>query len=194
MTDKTDMTDNIEESILPENGDADTSDSAKTTDGESVVEAYADAVEEVEGDLKQTSGETSADECEKEQNGTSAADGFEQDIYELIKSFPHLRCYEDVSQLPGGERYIQLRAAGLSPDEAYLAVNGRREIESRAEFDRIQRGQHELDHMKAAVHGGATPQRLMSEAQRRSARATIGADISDAELESLWKKVFGDEG
>lgn len=201
-----------------ENGTAiDTSDAAEAVGGLTVsVTAVTDGIEqdevggqasdaeneEYEADEGAESSDTLADGAQNADAETSAdfsaetsadvSSDLSADLYELVKLFPRVRRFSDISAIPGAKRYAELRAAGLSSEEAYLAVNGRDELALRGESERIQRGQRELSHVTAAVHGGSTPHRLMTEAQRRAARATIGTDISDAELDMLWKKVYGE--
>lgn len=74
------------------------------------------------------------------------------------------------------ERYRQLKALGLSTEEAYRATARQRAADTRS-------------HLSGAVGNAAPPRRGgISEQELRSARELLG-DISDAEIRRLYKRV-----
>ena len=99
------------------------------------------------------------------------------DVDALAKEFPELSGLTDISELNKSERYLELRALGLTPEEAYLATRTRvgRE-DTRA-------------HLRTAVPGRASsPISSMSARQMEEARELFHG-MSDAEIRSLYKKV-----
>jgi hypothetical protein len=74
------------------------------------------------------------------------------------------------------ERYRQLRALGLSTEEAYRATARRRAADNRS-------------HLSGAVGNAAPPRRGgISEQELRSVRELLG-NVSDAEIRRLYKRV-----
>ena len=74
------------------------------------------------------------------------------------------------------DRYRQLKALGLSTEEAYRATARQRAADTRS-------------HLSGAVGNAAPPRRGgISEQELRSARELLG-DISDAEIRRLYKRV-----
>lgn len=94
---------------------------------------------------------------------------------ELGKFFPGIT-EESAEAVCDPERYRQLRALGLSTEEAYRATARQRAADNRS-------------HLSGAVGSAAPPRRGgISEQELRSARELLG-DISDAEIRRLYKRV-----
>ena len=94
---------------------------------------------------------------------------------ELGEFFPGIT-EESADAVCNLERYRQLRALGLSTEEAYRATARQRAQDSRS-------------HLSGAVGSAAPPRRGgISEQELRSARELLG-DISDAEIRRLYKRV-----
>jgi hypothetical protein len=100
-----------------------------------------------------------------------------EDIDTLAQEFPELSSLNDLSELHSFERYTELRAAGATAVEAYLATAKRTvKQDSRA-------------HLRSTVSAAASiPGGAMSARQLREARE-IFTGMSDDEIRSLYKKV-----
>lgn len=100
-----------------------------------------------------------------------------EDMRELIAMFPHLAGKTSVAELENPLRYAALRDLGLSPREAYLATS--------APIHRYDNRSH---------LSGAVPRRagsasdMLGAAELASARELF-ADLSDREIQKLYKKV-----
>ena len=97
-------------------------------------------------------------------------------LFELCEVYPELTC-ENADALCNIERYRELRALGLSVEEAYRATAKKRPAtDNRA-------------HLSVSVGGGGVPtSHGISEPELRSARE-IFSGMSDAEIRRLYKRV-----
>ena len=100
---------------------------------------------------------------------------FEARLAELCELLPGIT-EESADAVCDLERYRQLKALGLSTEEAYRATARQRAADTRS-------------HLSGAVGNAAPPRRGgISEQELRSARELLG-DISDAEIRRLYKRV-----
>ena len=97
-------------------------------------------------------------------------------LTELCESYPELTP-ESATALCNLDRYCELRALGLSVEEAYRATAKKKpSIDNRS-------------HLSVSVGGGGAPSSHgISEPELRSARE-IFSDMSDAEIRRLYKRV-----
>ena len=97
-------------------------------------------------------------------------------LFELCEVYPELTC-ENADALCNIERYRELRALGLSVEEAYRATSKRKVTsDSRS-------------HLSVSVGGGGAPSSHgIPEPEMRSARELF-SDMSDAEIRRLYKRV-----
>ena len=101
----------------------------------------------------------------------------EDDIAVLSAKHPELGRCESPEELIRVERYEELRALGLSEEEAYLATARR------------ARRPDNRQHLTSSVTGGVgSPSSAMSERELRAARELFYG-MSDAEIRRLYKKV-----
>ena len=100
----------------------------------------------------------------------------ESDLNTLRAEFPELGDIKQITDLNNPLRYAALRDLGLTPEEAYLATAKRRSQDTRA-------------HLRSA-HGrnASTPLGMMSQHELSVARELF-PDISDADIQRLYKKV-----
>ena len=123
---------------------------------------------EAEPDIGATADETAT-------VGAENGDGAPDICAELGEFFPGIT-EESADAVCNLERYRQLKALGLSTEEAYRATARQRTADSRS-------------HLSGAVGSAAPPRRGdISEQELRSARELLG-DISDAEIRRLYKRV-----
>ena len=100
----------------------------------------------------------------------------ESDLAALRAEFPELKGIGDITELNNPLRYAALRDLGLSPAEAYMATAKRRTQDTRS-------------HLKSAHGRSATaPTGMMSQYELASARELF-PNMSDADLQRLYKKV-----
>lgn len=104
----------------------------------------------------------------------------EEDLLALRAAVPELRDAESLSALSDPGRYGELREAGLSPLEAYLATEGRRLL-SRPRDNRA----HLVSSLgrTASAAGGR-----ISAAELHAAR-DLFPGLGDGEIEALWRRV-----
>lgn len=97
-------------------------------------------------------------------------------LFELCEVYPEITC-ENADDLCNIERYRELRALGLSVEEAYRATSKRKVAsDSRS-------------HLSVSVGGGGVPSSHgISEPELRSAR-DIFSGMSDSEIRRLYKRV-----
>ena len=103
----------------------------------------------------------------------------EEDLAAIRAAAPELALPRSLSELRDPARYGELREAGLTPLEAYLAVEGRR----------LQRPPHGgRDHLapsvsRTAARGGGR----IATGELLAAR-DLFPSLSDGEIESLWRR------
>ena len=126
--------------------------------------------------------EASASESdEKESGGSNAAVDYgeieRQDLEELRIAFPHLKDVKSITELSNPLRYAALRDLGLTPKEAYLATN-----EPIHRYDT-------RSHLRSSVpRGASTPSGVLPAHELEAARELF-SDLSDREIQKLYKKV-----
>lgn len=101
------------------------------------------------------------------------------DMEELKSSIRTLPSDFSVTDLKNPIRYGALRDMGLSPTEAYLATGGR----ARAQDNRA--------HLTASVPGAAAKRNLDIPRGELKIAREIFSDMSEAELQKLYRKVSG---
>ena len=101
----------------------------------------------------------------------------EADLAELKSEFPELAGVESLTDVEGATRYGALRDLGLTPAEAYKAT-------------RVTPVRHNTrSHLSSAVpRMAASPRDCISREELRTMRGIFG-DLSDADLNRLYKKV-----
>lgn len=112
------------------------------------------------------------------------------DVSELCASFP-----EFYSSLSGGinemndyAKYCKMRGKGLTPTEAFYATNGESVAKLRLEAMKKKQQSLQKSHVRSAIAETELSHSVMTEAQKRHARASLGVSISDSELERLWRR------
>ena len=130
-----------------------------------------------------TDGNVIATETTVAYDSFSSAQG---ELERLTEAFPMLWQTERLEDIPEYERYVALRAMGLDEVEAFGAAAARRlsEAEKRR---RLAAGKA---HLRPIVSSSSHTQSMLSEEQKRFARATLGKNLSDAELERLWSRAM----
>ena len=98
-----------------------------------------------------------------------------EDLLSLRREFPELCDISSITELPNPIRYGALRDLGLEPREAYLATSSPR-IHGKA-------------HLRSHVPGGAASQKGSMPIQELSAARELFGNLTDAELQRLYKKV-----
>ena len=101
------------------------------------------------------------------------------DVAELKSTFPELEELNSITELKNPMRYAALRDLGLSPKEAYLATEETRRPA------RYNNRSHLVGAVPAQSYGNYLS---MTKNELESARQIFG-DLSDAELQRLYKKV-----
>lgn len=129
--------------------------------------------------------ETVAEETVTEEFVTEEAEAEsfdpDRDLEELREEFPELAAVESLTDVEGATRYAALRDLGLTPAEAYRAT---RKTPTR---------QNTRAHLSSAVpRMAASPREGISREELRTMRGIFG-DLSDAELQRLYKKVNAGE-
>ena len=123
-----------------------------------------------------------AEEDTTEENDGSEVDYGElekADIAELKSSFPELRELGSITELKNPLRYGALRDLGLSPVEAYLATEG---LKRRPVYNN-------RSHLSGSVPTQSYGSYIgMTRAELDGAKEIFG-DLSDAEIQKLYKKV-----
>ncbi len=107
---------------------------------------------------------------------SETADLLEEDLSFLRESFPELSSLADISGLPNPTRYAALRDLGLTPEEAYLATAKREARDNRA-------------HLRAAVPAASKPPYSSMTRREWQAARELFEDMSDSEIEKLYRKV-----
>ncbi len=102
----------------------------------------------------------------------------EEDLALLENSFPELSGIKDITELENPTRYAALRDLGLSPAEAYKATSTRR----------AQYSDNRAHLQSSAPRTARSSASQMTYRELESARE-IFSDISDAEIQRLYKKV-----
>ena len=99
------------------------------------------------------------------------------DLEDLRAQFPSL---SSRTELPDPARYGELRELGLSPREAYLAIGGasRRKSDNRS-------------HLFSSVPRTSARGRDLPSSEQMTEARRLFADLNDAEIHRLYKKVTG---
>lgn len=100
-----------------------------------------------------------------------------QDMEELKKDFPHLSGKTSIAELDNPLRYAALRDLGLTPREAFLATNS-----PVTKYDN-------RSHLSGAVPRRAGSASDTLGANELMAARELFADLSDREIQKLYKKV-----
>ena len=111
------------------------------------------------------------DENSEDEEGEDGAD----DLAELKLRFPELK-NKNIEALPFAQRYRELRALGLTPEESYLACAGRKIIDTRA---------HLTDSYPKC---SSAPTSSMTRGELRAARELFSG-LDDSEIVRLYKRV-----
>ncbi len=139
---------------------------------ETVVDSVSENNEEALYENQDTSPDVEAvtptDECDCE--------ALEGDADELRARFPELSGIERIDELKSYKRYSELRALGLTPEEAYLATARRNAVHDNR------------SHITSAVPRAASSPRGMSRRELGIARELF-SDLSDSEIQRLYQKV-----
>ncbi len=101
----------------------------------------------------------------------------QRDIEELHQIFPHIRDKKSILELDNPLRYAALRDLGLSPKEAYLASSN------------IGTAYDNRSHITSSAPRGASASSEMLSSSELEAARTIFSDLSDREIQKLYKKV-----
>lgn len=149
---------------------------AEVEDG--ILNATDGAEAPVEGEeFSEESEENLPEESEESLSEELSEEDYENDVDELSTTFPELAALSDVSELPSAKRYLELRALGLSCEEAYLATAKRTVAKDTR------------SHIVSTVPKGAVaPSCGMNQRELRAARE-IFAGMSDTEIRALYNKV-----
>lgn len=145
---------------------------------------------EAEAHGQDTAPQVSATSAEQKEDtkpdGTKATDTADvSELDALIGLFPMLMRVKRLEDVPEYARYKELRELGLGISEAFCASNA--DLFAR---EQARRREAELkSHLHPLVSTSTAARPLLSESQRRFARATLGGDISDEELDRLWCKI-----
>lgn len=107
----------------------------------------------------------------------STSDITDNDLEELKEEFPELRDLGSITELANPIRYAALRDLGLSPAEAYILTSRKR------------MGYDNRSHLTASVPASARSPRGGMSARELSEMRLIFGDISDTEINKLYKKV-----
>lgn len=99
------------------------------------------------------------------------------DLCELKALFPHLADKRSIRELNDPLRYARLRDLGLTPKEAFLATGG-----MDAAYDNRSHVRSSVAHRAAAASTGISQREL-------EAARMIFSDLSDREIQRLYKKV-----
>lgn len=100
-----------------------------------------------------------------------------EDMRELIAAFPHLEGKKSIAELDNPLRYAALRDLGLTPREAFLATSA-----PVIKYDN-------RSHLSGAVPRRAGSASDMLGAGELMAARELFADLSDREIQKLYKKV-----
>ena len=110
-------------------------------------------------------------------DGALAEEDYSSDLALLSEEFSELRGASELSSLDNPERYAELRGLGLTPKEAFLATQKRREVHDNR------------SHLGSAVPRRAkSPSLGISQSELRAARELF-AGASDQEIIRLYKRV-----
>ena len=102
------------------------------------------------------------------------------DLAALAEAMPELGGLSDLSSLTSPGRYGELREAGLSPIEAYLATEGQR---------LLRRAHDTRGHLKSSVGRASGTAGMRLGASELSAARELFPALSDREIEALWRRV-----
>ena len=143
---------------------------------EESVEAEGESLpEDVGGEESDApTGETAEPAADADYEALAAAD-----LEEIKQKFPAMRRLSHLCEIENAERYGQLRDAGLSVEEAFLATNYAR-LSRRAGDNRA--------HLAGSMpRSAAAPVGRMSYGELIAARELFDG-LSDREIEALWKR------
>lgn len=123
--------------------------------------------------------EAEAEGSEEEYAEVDYRELIDADIKALKASFPELSELSDISELEDPMRYGALRDLGLTPEEAYRATTTRA---------RVQKNDNRAHLRSSAPRAASSPTSNMSYREMEIAKS-IFSDISDAEIQRLYRKV-----
>jgi hypothetical protein len=123
---------------------------------------------------------------EASESGTDFAAMAESDLSEITKAFPSLGL-KSLGDIQNIKRFAELRDKGVSAAEAFAATNAQMLMEG-AERVGASKATGKAHLQSVAKKAGARAASQMTSAEREAAREFFGDNVSDKELEQLFKK------
>lgn len=123
---------------------------------------------------------------EAPESGTDFAAMAESDLSEITKAFPSLGL-KSLGDIQNIKRFAELRDKGVSAAEAFAATNAQMLMEG-AERVGASKATGKAHLQSVAKKAGARAASQMTSAEREAAREFFGDNVSDKELEQLFKK------
>lgn len=148
-------------------------------------EGEEDTAEETEEDAG-TAAEADAEGEEAPEGGTDFATMAESDLSEIKKAYPSLGL-KSLGDLKNIKRFAELREKGVTAAEAFAATNAEMLMQG-AERVGATKATGKSHLQSVAKKAGAKAASQMTTAERDAAREFFGDDVSDEELERLFKK------
>ncbi len=150
----------------------------------------AEEADEADGEEDADEGEERAEEGGEETGGDDGQPDFAAmaaaDAAEIAKAYPALGI-KSLAELKNLKRFGELREMGMTAVEAFLATNADR-LTANAEQVGANKATGKAHLQSVAKKAGARATSQMTKAERDTARELFG-DLSDEELEGLFKKV-----
>lgn len=132
------------------------------------------------------SGDADTDAEEAPEGGNDFAARAESDLSEITKAFPSLGL-KSLGDIQNIQRFAELRDKGVSAAEAFAATNARMLMEG-AERVGASKATGKAHLQSVAKKAGARAASQMTSAEREAAREFFGDNMSDKDLEQLFKK------
>ena len=126
-------------------------------------------------------------DTESTQSDTDFARMAEEDLAEIKRLFPSLSGISHLGEIERASRFGEMREAGFSVEEAFMATNYEKVFEAIVKRARISNGK---SHLTSAVpaQSGASDSSMTSEEMR--AAKEMFSSLSEKEIHSLYKRAI----
>lgn len=112
------------------------------------------------------------------------------DLKAVQEAYPETKAYKTVFELPNFAKFAKFRDAGLTPEEAYIAANGKAVMSSVASATKQQSLNGTKDHIRSTVPKGAKDTSTTISKKELAEYRDIFPGMSDEEIVALYKQTM----
>lgn len=112
------------------------------------------------------------------------------DLRAVQEAYPETKVYKTVFELPNFQKFARFRDAGLTPEEAYIAANGKAVMSSVATATKQASLNRTKDHIRSTVPKGAKDNSITISKKTLAEYRDLFPNMSDKEIVALYKQTM----